>query len=215
MQSGPSKQQLCVSVKMSFMTSRIRTSSGSLSASFLGRANEALDLVLVESPQALCNGMTADRCHSKPWTIFAAAVASAFLLPKELLFCWTEALFCLVSLGALLLFDRNKVPDQAVLDKEGLRLAGLPQRRGLVQCRFLLVLLRQVSKPDVPARPKTVAAQRTEQHLPLRQIYESSSRVGHGWRESLYRHPGCSKAFLIVSDSAVRLLITLEARSAW
>ena len=25
-------------------------------------------------------------------------------------------------------------------------------------------------------------------------IYESSSRAGHGWRESLYRHQGCFKA---------------------
>jgi hypothetical protein len=183
-------KQLCVSVKMSFMTSRIRTSSGSLSASFLGRANEALDLVLVEPPQALCNGMTADRCHSKPWTIFAAAVASASCCRKS---SFSAGLRHCSALS-LLLFDRNKVPDQAVLDKEGLRLAGLPQRRGLVQCRFLLVLLRQVSKPDVPARSKTVAAQRTEQHMPLRQIYESSSRVGHEWRESLYRHSGCSKA---------------------
>ena len=46
-------------------------------------------------------------------------------------------------------------------------------------------------------------------------IYESSLRVGHGWRESLYRHPGWLKKLLIVGDSAVRLLITLGARSAW
>jgi len=26
-------------------------------------------------------------------------------------------------------------------------------------------------------------------------IYESSSRAGHGWRESLYRHQGCFKSF--------------------
>ena len=26
-------------------------------------------------------------------------------------------------------------------------------------------------------------------------IYESSLRVGHGWRESLYRHPGWLKSF--------------------
>jgi hypothetical protein len=25
-------------------------------------------------------------------------------------------------------------------------------------------------------------------------VYESSLRVGHGWRESLYRHQGCFKA---------------------
>src|SRR5271154_552102 len=46
-------------------------------------------------------------------------------------------------------------------------------------------------------------------------IYESSLRVGHGWRESLYRHPGWLKSFLIVGDSAVGLLVTLGARSAW
>ena len=46
-------------------------------------------------------------------------------------------------------------------------------------------------------------------------IYESSLRVRHGWRESLYRHPGWLKKLLIVGDSAVRLLITLGARSAW
>jgi hypothetical protein len=46
-------------------------------------------------------------------------------------------------------------------------------------------------------------------------IYESSLRVGHGWRESLYRHPGWLKKLLIVGDSAVRLLVTLGARSAW
>jgi hypothetical protein len=46
-------------------------------------------------------------------------------------------------------------------------------------------------------------------------IYESSLRVGHGWRESFYRHPGWLKSFLIVGDSAVRLLVTLGARSAW
>jgi hypothetical protein len=44
-------------------------------------------------------------------------------------------------------------------------------------------------------------------------IYESSSRAGHGWRESLYRHQGCLK-LLIVGESAVRLLVTLEALSA-
>jgi hypothetical protein len=26
-------------------------------------------------------------------------------------------------------------------------------------------------------------------------IYESSLRAGHGWRESLYRHPGWFKSF--------------------
>ena len=46
-------------------------------------------------------------------------------------------------------------------------------------------------------------------------IYESSLRAGHGWRESLYRHPGWFKKLLIVGDSAVRLLVTLGARSAW
>jgi hypothetical protein len=46
-------------------------------------------------------------------------------------------------------------------------------------------------------------------------IYESSLRVGHGWRESFYRHPGWLKSFLIVGDSAARLLVTLGARSAW
>jgi hypothetical protein len=45
-------------------------------------------------------------------------------------------------------------------------------------------------------------------------IYESSLRAGHGWRESLYRHQGCLK-LLIVGDLAVRLLVTLGARSAW
>jgi hypothetical protein len=44
-------------------------------------------------------------------------------------------------------------------------------------------------------------------------IYESSLRAGHGWRESLYRHQVLK--LLIVGDSAVRLLITLGARSAW
>ena len=46
-------------------------------------------------------------------------------------------------------------------------------------------------------------------------IYESSLRAGHGWRESLYRHPGWFKKLLIVGDSAVRLLVTLGARSAY
>ena len=46
-------------------------------------------------------------------------------------------------------------------------------------------------------------------------IYESSLRAGHGWRESLYRHQRCLKASVIVGDSAVRLLVTLGARSAW
>jgi len=45
-------------------------------------------------------------------------------------------------------------------------------------------------------------------------IYESSLRAGHGWRESLYRRRGCLK-LLIMGDSAVRLLVTLGARSAW
>jgi len=45
-------------------------------------------------------------------------------------------------------------------------------------------------------------------------IYESSLRAGHGWRESL-RHQGWFKKLLIVGDSAVRLLVTLGARSAW
>jgi hypothetical protein len=80
------------------------------------------------------------------------------LLPKELLFCWTEALLCLVPLGALLLFDRNKVLDQAVLGKEGLQLAGLPQRRGLVQCRFLLMLLRHVPFDPLEAPGKACEA---------------------------------------------------------
>jgi hypothetical protein len=163
MQSGQSKHQLCVSVKMSFMTSWIRTSSGSLSAFFLGRGKEALDLVLVEPPQALCNARSAVepleavddiRCCC---SILPSLLYIRVLLPKELLFCWTETLFCLVSLGALLLFDRNKVLDQAVLGKEGLQLAGLLQRRGLVQCWFLLVLLRQVWKPDILAWSKTAA----------------------------------------------------------
>ena len=46
-------------------------------------------------------------------------------------------------------------------------------------------------------------------------IYESSLRVGHGWRKSLCRHPGWLRKLLIVGDSAVRLLVTLGARSAW
>jgi hypothetical protein len=29
----------------------------------------------------------------------------------------------------------------------------------------------------------------------LWEIYESSLRVGHGWRESFYRHPGWLKSF--------------------
>ena len=45
-------------------------------------------------------------------------------------------------------------------------------------------------------------------------IYEPSLRAEHGWRESLYRHQRCLK-LLIVGDSAVRLLVTLGARSAW
>jgi hypothetical protein len=45
-------------------------------------------------------------------------------------------------------------------------------------------------------------------------IYDSSSRAGHGWQESLYRHQRCLK-LLIMGDSAVRLLITLGALSAW
>jgi len=46
-------------------------------------------------------------------------------------------------------------------------------------------------------------------------IYESSLRVGHGWRKSLCRHLGWLRKLLIVGDSAVRLLVTLGARSAW
>jgi hypothetical protein len=215
MQSGPSKQQLCVSVKMSFLTSRIRTSSGSLSASFLGRANEALDLVLVEPPAGTLQWDDGRSMPLKAVDDIRCCCSIRALLPKELLFCWTEALFCPVSLGALLLFDRNKVPDQAVLDKEGLRLAGLPQWRGLVQCRFLLVLLRQVSKPDVPARSKTVAAQRTEQHLPLRADLRVFLARWTWVARVPISTPGMFQSFLIVGDSAVRLLITLEARSAW
>jgi hypothetical protein len=49
-------------------------------------------------------------------------------------------------------------------------------------------------------------------HLP---VYESSLRAGHGWRGALYRRPGWFKKLLIVGDSAVRLLVTLGARSAW
>jgi len=45
-------------------------------------------------------------------------------------------------------------------------------------------------------------------------IYESSLRARHGWQESLYRYQRCLK-LLIVGDSAVRLLITFGARSAW
>jgi hypothetical protein len=45
-------------------------------------------------------------------------------------------------------------------------------------------------------------------------IYESSLCVGHGWRESFYR-PRMVEKLLIVGDSAVRLLVTLGARSAW
>jgi hypothetical protein len=44
-------------------------------------------------------------------------------------------------------------------------------------------------------------------------IYESSLRAGYGWRESLYRHQRCLR-LLIVGDSAIRLLVTLGARSA-
>jgi hypothetical protein len=54
-------------------------------------------------------------------------------------------------------------------------------------------------------------------HTPIRctpVIYEFPLRAGHGWRESLYRYQGCLK-LLIVGDSAVRLLVTLGARSVW
>src|SRR5277367_6489532 len=67
-----------------------------------------------------------------------------------------------------------------------------------------------VSRGRVPYRRHLMGAYLMGVHL----IYESSLRAGHGWRESLYRHQRCLE-LLIVGDLAVRLLITLGARSAW
>ena len=46
-------------------------------------------------------------------------------------------------------------------------------------------------------------------------VYEPSSRARRGWRGVTISTPRMFKSFLIVGDSAVRLLITLGARSGW